>query len=154
VDQIHDFLKLDAKLAPAGGSPGWDLSQSVVAPGSDGSDSSPVADDASSATSSDESFERVSTADLAEYEATIVEAKPSDPAESDAAAATEAQPSAADPLPEQADEQCDISEPAAGENLPSSSPSDALPCPAEESNDVDPATDDTNASPSADPWHQ
>lgn len=75
MDRIHDFLKLDLKHAQAGGTPTFDLPQ-TVAPlfAAEGGDSSPAADDASSATS-EESFEQVSTADLAEYDATAAEAK-------------------------------------------------------------------------------
>jgi len=147
------------KLAEAGDSLAWDFSQNVAkAPpsftSSDGADSSPVADDASSsATSSDESFERVSAADLADYEATATEAKPLDVAESDATA-TDAERSEADLQPDQAYEQCITSEPLADENPTSSSPSDPLPCQtSEESSDVGTVTDDTGANTSDDPSH-
>ena len=128
VDQIHNFLKLDVMTS---GSPVFDLPQNV-APSSagEGADSSPVADDASSATSSDESFERVSTADLAEYDAV----------------ATEAKPSAADALPDPADEERDTLDPAADENQMSSSPTDPVPDQADEECDPStPATGDNNA---------
>ena len=133
VDRIHDFLNLELKLAQAGGSPVFDLPHSV-APSYAGevADSSPVTDDASSATSSDESFERVSTADLAEYDATATEAKPSvvnplldqadaesdtvDPADENLTSS-----SPADPLPHQADDECDTLDSATEEHIPSSS---------------------------------
>lgn len=97
MDQIHNFLKLDLKHAQGGGTPVFDLPQKV-APlfATDAADSPVVSDDASSATSSEESFERVSTADLAEYDA----------------AATEAKPSPSDLLPGQGDEECAAVDPA------------------------------------------
>ena len=69
-----------------------------------------VTDDASSATSSEESFERVSTADLAEYEATVAEAKPS----------------ASDALPVEGDEECAALDPATDDVKTSSA--DEMPC--------------------------
>jgi len=130
VDHIHNFLKLDLKT---GGSPVFDLPQNVAASfAGEGVDSSPVADDASSATSSDESFERVSTADLAEYDAVAVEAKPS----------------ATDALPDPADEECDTLDPVTDENQPSSSTTDR-PMPDQAVEECDPSTPpstDDNAS--------
>ena len=111
MDRIHDFLKLDLKHAQAGGTPVFDLPQNVAPfSATEGADLSPVTDDASSAASSEESFERVSTADLAEYDAT----------------ATEAKPPPADPPPDEADEQSAAFDPAV-DDLNTSSSVD-VPC--------------------------
>ena len=111
VDRIHSFLQLDLKHAQAGGTPVLDLPQTTPPLfGTEGVDSSPVTDDASSVTSSEESFERVSTSDLAEYDAT----------------ATDAKPPPATTLPGQADEQCASVDPVT-DDVQSSSSGD-MPC--------------------------
>ena len=135
MDRIASFLKLDSNLAEAGG----DLPQNVAALfSSDAADSSAVTDDASSATSSDESFERVSTADLAEYDAT----------------ATEAKTSPADAPPDQANDDeyagGDTLDPATEENQTAPSPADPLPTDNKDCDTLDPAADDTNARSSGD----
>lgn len=111
IDHVHNFLKLDLKHAQAGGTPVFDLPQNVACSlASEGADLSPVADDASSVTSSEESFERVSTADLAEYDAT----------------ASETKTSASDPPPVQTDDECATLDPAAVDD--ETSPSNDVPC--------------------------
>jgi len=90
-------MKLDLKHAQAGGTPELDLPQNTTPLiAAEAADLPLVTDDASSATSSEESFERVSAADLAEYEATAAEAKPSP----------------ADAVPDQGDEGCAALDPA------------------------------------------
>lgn len=104
-------MKLDLKQAQAGGTPVLDLPQNTTPLiAAEAADLPLVTDDASSATSSEESFERVSAADLAQYEAT----------------ATEPKPSPADAVPDQGDEECAAVDPAT-DNVKTSS-ADEMPC--------------------------
>ena len=71
VDRIHSFLKLDLKHAQAASITPTSDSPQKASPlfAAEGAQSSQASDDAASATSSEESFELVGTADVAESDA-------------------------------------------------------------------------------------
>jgi len=77
IHRIHSFLKLDLKHAQAGITPTLDLPQKeVLLFAAERAQPSQASDDAASATSSEESFELVGTADVAEYDPVATDEKP------------------------------------------------------------------------------